>query len=82
VEMMAKDVFVRDGDDFMTKSYNENDGQKITFLQVSDIQKMMGISRANAYALVKQKGFPHIVVGTRIVIPFDLFNEWILKKAT
>jgi predicted DNA-binding transcriptional regulator AlpA len=51
----------------------------ITFLQVSDIQKMMGISRASAYALVRRKGFPKITVGKRIIIPCDLFNEWVVK---
>jgi hypothetical protein len=53
----------------------------ISFLQVTDIQKMMGISRASAYALVKKKGFPHIFVGNRIVIPCDLFREWVNSTA-
>jgi len=61
---------------------NENKPEGIKFLQVNDIQKMMGISKASAYALVKEKGFPRIEVGNRIVIPFDLFNEWIVKSAT
>ena len=60
---------------------NENKTEGIKFLQVNDIQKMMGISKASAYALVKKKGFPRIDVGNRIVIPFDLFNEWIIKNA-
>ena len=55
--------------------------QEVSFLQVGDIQKLMGISRASAYTLVKQKGFPRIQVGNRIVIPFDLFNEWVVKTA-
>jgi excisionase family DNA binding protein len=42
---------------------------------------MMGISRTSAYALVKRKEFPHIFVGNRIVIPSDLFNEWVSKTA-
>jgi hypothetical protein len=53
----------------------------ITFLQVSDIQKMMGISRASAYVLVKRKGFPSISVGNRIIIPLNLFNDWVNKTA-
>jgi len=51
------------------------------FLQVSDIQKMMGISRTAAYALVRQKSFPCVRVGNRIVIPCDLFDEWVIKTA-
>jgi len=70
-------------DVFMTGIMPDDDQEenKIPFLQVGDIQKLMGISRANAYALVKQKGFPHIHVGNRIVIPTDLFNNWIIKNA-
>ena len=55
--------------------------QQASFLQVEDVQKLLGISRASAYSLVKQKGFPHIRVGNRIVIPHDLFNEWVTKTA-
>jgi predicted DNA-binding transcriptional regulator AlpA len=57
------------------------DMRGVTFLQVSDIQKMMGISRASAYALVKRNGFPKITVGNRIIIPCNLFNEWVVKTA-
>jgi len=54
----------------------------IGFYQVTDIQKMMGVSRASAYALVKNtKGFPHIMVGNRIVIPADLFKDWVVNTA-
>jgi len=66
----------------LTMDNYENKTEGIKFLQVNDIQKMMGISKASAYALVKKKGFPHIDVGNRIVIPFDLFNEWVVKTAT
>ena len=65
----------------ITMSKYEDSPEGIRFLQVSDIQRIMGVSRASAYALVKQKGFPRISVGSRIVIPFDLFNEWIAKTA-
>ena len=66
--------------EYITAGLDDND-RGITFLQVPDIQKMMGISRASAYALVKSKGFPHIIVGNRIVIPFDLFNKWVEESA-
>ena len=70
-------------DVIMTDEASDEDpvDNKVSFLQVGDIQKLMGISRGNAYALVKQKGFPHIHVGNRIVIPTDLFNNWIIKNA-
>jgi predicted DNA-binding transcriptional regulator AlpA len=55
--------------------------QAPSFICVGDLQKLMGISRASAYALVKKKGFPSITVGNRIVIPCDLFNDWVAKSA-
>ena len=53
-----------------------------TFYSVNDIQKLMKIGRNTAYTLVNEKGFPAIYVGNRIIIPADLFNEWINKKVT
>jgi len=53
-----------------------------TFYSVNDIQKLMRIGRNAAYNLVNEKGFPAIYVGNRIVIPADLFNEWVNNKAT
>jgi len=56
-------------------------GQLTAFFQVDDVRKMLGISRASAYELVKQKGFPCIKVGNRLIIPADLFDEWVVKAA-
>ena len=30
-----------------------------------------------AYELVRSKGFPHIRIGTRILVPKDKFIQWI-----
>ena len=60
---------------------NANTETPIRFLSVSDLQNTMGISRAGAYKLARQKGFPSIFVGNRIVIPYDLYCEWINKAA-
>jgi predicted DNA-binding transcriptional regulator AlpA len=65
-----------------TKMTNENTMPQVpSFICVGDLQKLMGISRASAYALVKKNGFPSISVGNRIVIPADLFNDWVNKTA-
>ena len=61
---------------------NVEDGRGKTFFQVDDIRKMMGVSKATAYALVKRKDFPCIKVGNRLVIPSNLFDEWVAKTAT
>lgn len=52
-----------------------------SFYKVSDLQKLLGIGRNAAYALVATKDFPSIHVGNKIIVPSDLFSEWIRKQA-
>ena len=48
------------------------------FMTVMDVAALLGISRASAYELVKEKGFPKLnVVHGRIIIPRDRFCEWL-----
>ena len=37
---------------------------------------VLGISRANAYTLMRAKGFPTIFIGKRMIVPRDKFIEW------
>ena len=46
-------------------------------LSVPEVAKVLGISRAGAYELVRSTGFPHIRIGNRIVVPKDKFIQWI-----
>ena len=46
-------------------------------LSVPEVAKVLGISRAGTYELVRSAGFPHIRIGNRIVIPRDKFIAWI-----
>jgi excisionase family DNA binding protein len=52
------------------------------FYTVDDVQRLLGIGRNSAYRLVSDKDFPAFYVGNRIVIPFDLFQEWVKRQAT
>ncbi|WP_342042833.1 helix-turn-helix domain-containing protein [Bacillus sp. OTU2372] len=45
-------------------------------LRVEDLQKILRLSKASTYDLTKQKGFPSIRVGRRILIPRDAFFKW------
>lgn len=45
-------------------------------LSVADIAKVLGISKHNAYCLCRNKGFPCIQVGKRLVIPRPAFEKW------
>ena len=45
-------------------------------LNANDIAAVLGISRANAYTLMRAKGFPTIFIGQRMIVPRDKFIEW------
>ena len=45
-------------------------------LNANDIAAVLGISRSNAYTLMRAKGFPTIFIGKRMIVPRDKFIEW------
>ena len=45
-------------------------------LNANDIAAVLGISRANAYTLMRSKGFPTLFIGKRMIVPRDKFIEW------
>ena len=50
-------------------------------LSVPDVASVLGISRAGAYELVKEKGFPALTIGSRILIPRDKLAAWIDERS-
>lgn len=46
-------------------------------LTAPEVGEVLGISRAAAYELVRSAGFPHMKIGSRILIPKDKFIRWI-----
>ena len=50
-------------------------------LSVPEVAKVLGISRAGAYQLVRSAGFPHMKIGNRIVVPRDKFIAWIDQQS-
>ena len=46
-------------------------------LSVPEVADVLGISRAGAYELVKEKGFPSLTIGNRIIVPKDKLIAWI-----
>ena len=46
-------------------------------LTAPEVGEVLGFSRASAYDLVRSKGFPHMKIGTRILVPRDKFLAWI-----
>jgi len=50
-------------------------------LTVKEVAQALGVNVNAAYELVKQKDFPSIKVGRRILIPEEAFNRWLNNKA-
>ena len=50
--------------------------KKIT-VSVEEMADMLGISRSVAYQLIKEKDFPVIKIGSRLVVPRDKFIAWV-----
>ena len=59
----------------MTTTYSSYDQLPLS-LCANDIAAVLGISRANAYTLMRSKGFPTSFIGKRMVVPRDKFIEW------
>ena len=51
-------------------------------LSVPEVAAVLGISRAGAYELVRQKGFPALRLGSRIIVPKEKFIAWIDEKSS
>lgn len=48
---------------------------------VREIAKLLNINVPRAYELTKQKDFPAIRIGKRILIPKAAFEDWLRMKA-
>ena len=59
----------------MTTTYTSYDQLPLA-LCADDVAVVLGISRANAYTLMRSKGFPTIFIGKRMIVPRDKFIEW------
>ena len=46
-------------------------------LGAEDIAQVLGISRANAYNLMRSKGFPTLKIGKRMTVPKQKLIDWI-----
>lgn len=60
----------------MTNDYTTYDQLPFS-LCAADVAKVLGISRAKAYTLMRSEGFPTLFIGRRMVVPRDRLLEWI-----
>lgn len=49
-------------------------------LSAEEVSQVLGISRANAYALMHSKGFPTLKIGKRMTVPKDKLIDWMEKQ--
>lgn len=59
----------------MRSQFTSYDQLPITL--TADHVAALGISRANAYILLRSDGFPTLHIGNRMVVPKDRFLQWI-----
>ena len=63
----------------MTRTYTSLDQLPLA-LSAEDVAQVLGISRANAYALMHSKGFPTLKIGKRMTVPKDKLIAWMEKQ--
>ena len=62
------------------KTKYKNYDEMPLMLSVHDLAEVLGISKSSAYVLAKEKGFPTLKIGARVVVPREKFIEWINKN--
>lgn len=51
-------------------------------LSVTEVAGLLGISRSSAYELVREKDFPSLTIGSRVLVPRDKLITWIDEKSS
>ena len=69
-------IFIERTDYLRESKFKNYDDLPLT-LTAQEVGEALGISRAAAYELVRSKGFPHMRIGTRILVPKNKFIQWI-----
>ena len=55
------------------KSYDELP----LFLNAETVAKVLGVSPSSGYELMREKDFPALKIGSRIVVPKEKFIAWV-----
>ena len=50
------------------------------FFNAETVANVLGIAMSSAYELMKEKGFPALRVGNRLIVPKEKFIAWVEKK--
>ena len=61
----------------MKQSVYKNYEEIPLYLNAEILAKVLGVSRASAYELMHEKGFPSVRIGSRLIVPKEKFIAWI-----
>ena len=50
------------------------------FLNAQTVAKVLGISPSSGYELLREKDFPSLRIGNRIVVPKEEFIRWVERR--
>ena len=50
------------------------------FLNVETVANVLGIAMSSTYELMKEKDFPALRVGNRLIVPKEKFMSWVEMK--
>lgn len=64
----------------MEKEFYKSYDELPLMLSVNQVAKVLGISRTSAYDLVKEKNFPSLTIGSRIIVPKEELILWIKNQ--
>lgn len=60
------------------KSYNELP----LFLNAEIVAKVLGVSPSSCYELMHQSGFPVLKIRNRMVVPKEMFIQWVEQNTS
>ncbi len=64
----------------MKESFYKTYDELPLFLNADTVAKVLGISISSAYELIHEKDFPSLKVGNRLIVPKEIFKQWVETK--
>ena len=64
----------------MQESQFTNYDELPLFLSAKLVAQTLGVSISSAYELMREKDFPALRIGSRIVVPKEKFRQWVERQ--
>lgn len=64
----------------MKRSQYQSYDELPLFLNAKMVADVLGVSPSSGYELMREKDFPALKVGSRIVVPREKFVAWVERK--